>query len=393
METIFTWLIVMAGAVLKNEKINTAGEEKINWDMLWAWAHFHNISNLVAYAIPYFTTVPQNVREKFQKEQLLTAFKETKQEAKVQALLKDFEQAGIACMPLKGFLLKHLYPKTDMRDMCDVDILIRTGEYEKIKPVMEKNGFVFDKESAHEYIYICKPAVTVELHKSLVPSYNHDLYAYYGDGWKFARRKEGYKYLYELPPEDFYIYTIVHAAKHYLNGGTGIRQAADIWVLNRHLCQNGMDQEYVDAELKKLGLVTFWNTFCRLCGVWFDHEASDPTVRQMERYILQSGVWGTKEQADRARLYRDTQGEHYGGARRRAVLRMVFPTMKGLKSLYPVLNKAPALYPVMMVRRWASLLLFRRERIKKSYQAGTLPDAELKQFARHCETVGLRRTL
>lgn len=37
--------------------------------------------------------------------------------------------------------------------MCDVDILIRCDKSHEIDKVMVDNGFVFQIESAHEYIY------------------------------------------------------------------------------------------------------------------------------------------------------------------------------------------------------------------------------------------------
>lgn len=53
-----------------------------------------------------------------------------------------------------------------MRNMCDVDILIHQEEIDKIAPIMEKNGFSFEKDSPHEFIFV-SGVVTVELHKSL----------------------------------------------------------------------------------------------------------------------------------------------------------------------------------------------------------------------------------
>ena len=67
-----------------------------------------------------------------------------------------FEKNGIAHMPLKGILMKQLYPRPDMRIMGDADILIRVEQYEKIKPLLEELGFAEKLESDHELICRCR---------------------------------------------------------------------------------------------------------------------------------------------------------------------------------------------------------------------------------------------
>lgn len=41
--------------------------------------------------------------------------KEATQHITVEQILKTFEENHIACMPLKGYLVKYLYPQPDMR--------------------------------------------------------------------------------------------------------------------------------------------------------------------------------------------------------------------------------------------------------------------------------------
>ena len=61
----------------------------------------------------------------------------------VNCILDAFEKEGIDCMPLKGTLLKELYPKQDMREMSDSDMLVKKSDFENIKRVMENSGFDF----------------------------------------------------------------------------------------------------------------------------------------------------------------------------------------------------------------------------------------------------------
>ena len=70
-------------------------------------------------------------------------------------------------------------------------------------------GFVQGSESDHEYVWKSK-SLLLELHKCLIPSYNKDYYAYFGDGWGKAVLCEGSKYRYEMSKEDQFVYLFCH---------------------------------------------------------------------------------------------------------------------------------------------------------------------------------------
>ena len=359
----------------------------VDWQRLCKLAAFHNITGLIAAEAEKLEDVPQAVRDELNRAQAFNIYREANQELTVQKLLEDFEKAGIDHMPLKGFIIKHMYPSPELREMCDVDILVRCDQLDAINKVMVDNGFVFQTESAHEYIYNIG-MVNIELHKSLVPNYNHDLYAYYGDGWKFAHKVEGYAHMYEMIPEDFYVYGIAHAAKHYLNGGLGIRQVADIYVMRHSM---PLQCDYIDNQLKSLGLEKFDQIICDLCEMWFSDSLGDADVYQMEVYILNSGTFGTSDMANKSRLYRASQGMTYRGAKLNSVKKAIFPAKEQIKKAYPNIGKMP--YPIAIICRWAYLLTKERGRVSVKISADTVSDDEIDIFAKHCEKMGLRKTL
>ena len=61
---------------------------------------------------------------------------------------------------------------------------------------------------------------------------------------------------YHFTPEDFYVFVVAHAYKHYSHGGTGIRTLADFYVMNRKLGKT-LDWEYVESELRSLGILDY----------------------------------------------------------------------------------------------------------------------------------------
>ena len=166
---------------------------------------------------------------------------------KLQEIVVAFDENSIDYMPLKGAIMKHLYPSNELRPMADADVLIRVEQYDRIIPVMQELGFSFDKESDHELHWEC-PELHVELHKRLVPSNNGDLCSYYLSPWRFAILKSGH--CYQMSAEDQFVFLFVHFVKHFRGGGIGCRHVVDLWVFRKKHPE--MDQSYIHQELNKI---------------------------------------------------------------------------------------------------------------------------------------------
>lgn len=381
-------ILLVKCAINETEPAET---ENIDWKELYDLASFHSITSIVASVIDKIN-MPDDIKNMFIQDQTMSIYLETNQEIAVRKLMDDFEREGIDHMPLKGFIIKHLYPSIEMRNMCDVDILIHEYEIDKIMLIMKENGFSFMKDSPHEFIF-SSGVVTIELHKSLVPNYNKDLYEYYGDGWRIAKLERGYGHRYELSFEDFYVYNIVHTAKHYLNGGTGIRQVADIYVMRKSYRFANADKEYISNELKKLGLDRFARIITQLCSVWFENGTYNKNSRMMAEYIINSGVYGTQERANSSSIYRASGHSSYMAVKMKSFVKMLFPKREWIIDRYPILADKPQYYPIYVIFRWFDVLFNRRSNIKKSIENTMVPDEKVDAFAKHCEEMGLRKSL
>ncbi len=270
-----------------------------------------------------------------------------------------FQENDIAYLPLKGTVLKALYPQPATRIMGDADILIREEQYDKIKPVMEQLGFQEGPQSDHE-LHWYHPWLHVELHRWLVPKTSVDLHRYFETGWSKAIPFSGSRYTYR--EEDHFIFLFVHYAKHYRGGGIGLRQLVDLWVYQRS--NPNMDLDYVRAELSKLKLHTFFGNTQKMLAAWFDGGILDEKVSHMTDFIWNSGSWGSQESHQTATGLRL---EKTAGSRTKSrlqyILLVLFPPASILKKRYPILDKVPFLLPLMWPVRWVSALLFRHKNI------------------------------
>ena len=304
----------------------------------------------------------------------------------IEKLCAVFEEKGIDYMPLKGCNMKGRYPKPELRIMGDADILIRTEQYEAIRTVMESLGYTPVVESNHEYVWK-SPELLLELHKRLIPSYNEDYYAYFGDGWRLAKRHESFRYA--MTPEDEWIYLFTHFATHYRDGGIGCRHVLDLWVYLRS-CP-GLDADYIRRELGKLRLLEFYENVRRLLDLWFGQGAEDNRLAMMTDFIFDSGSWGKWESHVLAAEMKNRAAAGSSRAGRiRSVCQLLFPSARSMALRYPILEKMPWLLPVMWPVRWVDAALFRRERVMRKHQAFRSATAEkVDGYQRAMNYVGL----
>lgn len=271
-----------------------------------------------------------------------------------------FEEAGIPYMPLKGHNMRPRYPKPELRLMGDVDILIPVEQYDRIVPIMEALGYARVVESDHELIWE-KPALNVELHKRIVPSYNKDLYAYFGTGWDFSAGQEGCRHY--MTAEDEFVYLFAHFAKHYRGGGIGCRHVADLWVFLRN--NPRMEEAQILRKLRQLGLAEFYGNIRSLIETWFGDGTGNAKTDFMTEYLFDSGTWGGMEAHVLSEGLRNNGGGHSGlRSRVKYLWRLAFPNALAMKTQYPVLCKVPVLLPVLYLWRPFDKLLLQKKSLK-----------------------------
>ena len=271
------------------------------------------------------------------------------QMAAVRRIADALEAQGVDHMPLKGVLMKALYPHPEMRRMGDADILVDCAKYETVRAIMNGFGYTEQYESDHELVWK-KKTVTIEFHKRLIPSYNKDYYQYYGDGWKLAKLMGGFTARYKMDACDEMIYLFTHFAKHYRDSGIGIRHIVDLWVYEKN--HPDMDRKYIRNELKKLQLLEFYENIIRTLRVWFENDPQDEKTEYITQFIFTSGEFGRTHNSQLSSALKQAKGGRSEYAiKRKRVFHALFPGYSDMCKLYPVLQKSPVLLPIMWVVR------------------------------------------
>lgn len=380
---------------LINRIMNEQPMEFVPTDLDWSKFRYitdlHMISNLPAYRIDAFIDMPDELKTYYSQQKSSSILREAVQEITVTSLLKKFEYKGIKCMPLKGFVTKRLYPMPDMRSMSDTDILIDCDDIDRLRIIMREEGFMFDHESIHELVYR-NDKLVIELHKSIVPACNDDSYLYFGNGWRFAKKRSNSDFIYELSPEDAYIHCVEHLARHYLGGGAGIKNVMDVYMFNKF----GLDYKYVANAMKQLGLYKFNQKISTLADIWFSTDPQndyDKDTYDMALYIINNGAFGTVKSSAITNVFKTAESEDYSKARRKIYLKWLFLKRSDLENQYPLLRKYVWLYPFYSIVRWKDILMYRKDNIKSRLYVRNIMDEDVKSFSEHCKNIGLKKTL
>ena len=325
------------------------------------------------------------VGKKFFKSTINMSFYCGEQDEIIGSLRKAFKENGIEHLLVKGTVIRSLYPYPEMRLMSDADILIKEEQYEKIKPIMRELGFNEEYESDHELVWK-KGDFTAELHKRLVPSYNKDYVAYFGDGWKLAKVKDEESGAYLMTEEDSFIYSFVHYAMHYRNGGIGVKHVTDFFVIMKNT--PSLDVGYIENELEKLQLLEFWKNTKNLLDVWFNGAESTELTDFMTSKIFDSGAYGTHENKVLSEAVRTSNTGK--GMKIKRVLSLLVPSYHAMCQKYRFLRKIPVLLPFMWVFRWFHLL-FTPSRIKRrKMELDMLSSEGVNKYQNELDYVGLR---
>ncbi len=309
-----------------------------------------------------------------------------RQKAEAAALKAVLSSANIDYLFLKGSAINHIYPKPEMRVMSDMDLLIRCEQYPEIKQILSGTGYTEQEQSNHEYIWKTPGGLVLEFHKMLIPSYNEDYHSYFGNGWDKALRSEDGSYYYS--PEDNFIYLFTHFAKHYRDGGVGIKHLLDLWLFRKHYPD--LDLVYVEKEFGKLLLLPFYNNIQKVLDVWFCNKEPDSITNLITNTIIKSGAYGTQNSRVSATVLKTSRNVAKNNIKTKLLLQKLFPSSEVLCVKYKYLIKHKYLLPFAWISRFFTLIIKKPSNIRLHTQAIRLANAtSVDDFEQKLRAVGL----
>ena len=337
----------------------------MDMEQVYNAAKRHSLTGIAAYSLE--SAGVQN--ELFRTAKAKSARKNILLDFERKKLFSFCEKKGIWYMPLKGCILKDMYPDFSMRQMADNDILFDPEHRAEIKEYFKADGYRVVKynQSNHD-IYEKPPILNFEMHTSLFGASHNQKWTKYYKGIKDKLIKDSVNnYGYHFSDEDFYIYIVAHEYKHYINGGTGIRSLLDRYIYLKAK-QETMNWSYISDECRTLEIADFEQQSRELSQKVFGNretELSDEEKTIFE-YYLKSGTYGSLDQNIKHKMDELCKEKGSGskiGAKLKYIRYRVFPPIEVYEECCPTLGRHKLLLPAAWAYRFVRGMITKRKKV------------------------------
>ena len=340
---------------------------KEQWTELLSLAQVHKLLPMVCEAgLPQLSRTDPALAAAAKKQVRSHVILQTLRTGEFLELYRKLEEAGATPLVVKGIVCRQLYPKPDHRPSADEDVLIPPEQTALCRRVLEDFGMATTETAPQAYEFPYRKAgspLYIELHTQLFPPQSEaygDLNRYFRSAFPAAGTipVQGQQFR-TLNPTEHMTYLLLHAFKHFLHSGFGIRQICDIllfareydaqidWIRVKKTCRAVRAERFAAAiftvGVKHLGFAPV--------GGW-------PTVEELPLLedVLAAGVYGS---ADESRLHSSHLTLKAASAQKATsggILSAAFPSARSLERRYPWLKGRHYLLPAAWGCRIAGYL-------------------------------------
>ena len=340
--------------------------EKVDWPAIFTLANQQKLLPILFEAARKTPAAAENAAlfAAVKQQVIAQVLHQTMRASEFADLYQKLRAVGLYPIVVKGQLCSRLYPQTDHRISADDDFYISDAEFMACHKQLLANGLTTDTPvdelaTADEVSYTKNGSpLYIELHRHLFDSAEdaHDeLNHFFTD----INPVEMDGFLAMLPHEHL-LYLLLHAYKHFVRSGIGLRQFCDIglWARAYHA---EIDWQRLHEQCESVHAATFAAAAFRIArddlGIEFDLPALWGDAVDVEPLLHDSLCGGVYGSNDLTRLHSSTVTLNAVKASRTGeksgVLRTVFPKRAYLEHRYPYLKKRPYLLPIAWVQRLA----------------------------------------
>ena len=340
--------------------------ESVDWPAVFALAGQQKLLPIVFEAARKTPAAAENAAlfAAIKQQVIGQVLSQTMRSAEFADLYRKLRSAGLHPIVVKGQLCSRLYPLKDHRISADDDLYISDAEFMACHEQLLANDLrtdtpVDELAMADEVSYTKNGSpLYIELHRHLFDS-SEDAHDELNHFFASLKPVETDSFL-AMPPHEHLLYLLLHAYKHFVRSGIGLRQFCDIglWARAYH---DEINWQILHDQCASVHAATFAAAAFRIArdylGIEFDLPApwdGSIDVEPLLHDTLYGGVYGSN---NLTRLHSSTvtlnavkasrMGEKSG------VLRTVFPKREYLEGNYPYLKKRPYLLPVAWSQRIA----------------------------------------
>ena len=345
-----------------------------DWAELFRLCQHHQILPMIydtVYACPAFASCPPDLVQMIKGQVIRQVMTQSRKTEEFLQLYGKLTEQGLTPVVVKGIICRSLYREPDYRCSGDEDVLIPAEQFHKCADVFAQNQMDMlepdmnpDEEGEVPYYHV-GGMLHIELHKELFSSESEaygGLNRLFDDVFdrKIQAEINGVK-VYTMCHTDHLLYLILHAFKHFLHSGFGIRQVCDI-VIYAEAYGAEIDWDYLlekcrvfAASLFDIGKKELNFDPEKACYPqnWAEIEADGG---DMLEDLIDGGVFGDSSMSRKhssnitlQAVSEDKKGKKAGAS----LIRSLFPDRAYMERTYTYLKKYSFLLPVA----WASRIV------------------------------------
>ena len=338
--------------------------EKVDWPAIFTLANQQKLLPIIFEAVRQSDAANENAAlfAAVKQQVISQVLSQVVRSAEFAELYKRLRVAGLHPVLVKGALCSRLYPLKDHRISADDDIYVQDSEFLDCHEQLLAEELTTDTPAdelptADEVSYLKEGRpLYIEMHRHLFDS-SEDAHDELNHFFADIQPIEMAGFL-AMPPHEHLLYLILHAYKHFVSCGIGLRQFCDIglWAQAYH---EQIDWQRLYDQCASVHAATFAAAAFKIARGYLGIEFDLPTpweasidVEPMLHDTLCGGVYGSN---DYTRLHSSTVTLNAVKASRAgeksSVLSSIFPKKEYLERRYPYLKKHPYLLPVAWIQR------------------------------------------
>ena len=343
-------------SAMRGKKIEIEKEDNIDWQKILEELKAHKVEALVYSALKKDTinNIDKEVANKWKRDTFQSGVYQLNHIKQVEYVLNLFNEKKIPVIVLKGLVIRDMYPRPELRTMCDADILVHKEDLEKVRELLLSIGYV-ETESSDVHLNFFKGSTHIEVHWIITKEHYFDeIPALEDDIWKNAVEVQvGQSKALSMGNEDFVMHLCLHMAAHLIDRGFGIRQVCDL-VLFVEQRGNSINWAEFLEKVKLCGIETFSKVIFALSKELFNIEIPDELKCEIDEKIVNtladdifsSGVHGKRDMASLFAKELAYDGNNKNDSVISKYMKFLFPQVDQMSDKYDYAKNNKLLTPV-----------------------------------------------
>lgn len=356
MNSVKKQVIYCLNSAMRGKKVNLKKETNINWEIFIDELKAHKIESLMYSAMEKETinNIEKNLLGQWKKDTFQSVVYQLNHIRQVEEILKAFNDNDIDVMVLKGIVIREMYPRPELRTMCDADLLVHKEDLDKVRELLSTIGYI-ETEISDVHANFFRGSTHIEVHWIITKEhYFNEISILEQEIWKNAVIvKIGESKALSMANEDFIMHLCLHMASHLIDRGFGIRQVCDLVLFVEQRGEDTNWEEFL-KKVKLCGIETFVKVIFNLSKELFymeipnelQCEVNKKLINELTNDIFSSGVHGKR---DRALLFAKELA-YDGNSKDDSVIykyiKFLFPKVNQMSGKYDYAKKNKLLIPI-----------------------------------------------